>query len=187
LENGGCGEGDNCLLLRASDWSIATNLEYLAFTILPGVLGYLIKNYLGATARMSRAILSLRYCAQFMVDVSNSSKSDNDEMSTSWKKLLEESELRTSAMKVLSAPYLIPTALFIQHELLGLKKEKTIGSGQIKDFAKYVVRAGRLHVDDRRDPNKALERRCKVISFYGGDKVLPSPQDCHAKQMKSVA
>ncbi|MAW42160.1 MAG: hypothetical protein CMJ30_07105 [Phycisphaerae bacterium] len=135
---------------------------------------------------MSRAILSLRYCAQFMVDVRNSPKSDNDEMSASWKKLLEESELRTSAMKVLSAPYLIPTALFIQHELLGLKKEKTIGSEQIKDFAKYVVRAGRLHVDDHRDPNKALER-CKVISFYGGDKFLPSAQDCHAKQIKSVA
>ena len=98
-------------------------MEYLAFTILPGVLGYLIKNYLGATARMSRAILSLRYHAQFMVDVRNSPNSDNDEMSASWKKLLEESELRTSAMKVLSAPYLIPTALFIQHELLGLKKE----------------------------------------------------------------
>ena len=154
--------------------------------IASGLFLYLVKCLLGATWDMTRSVLSLRYYAQYLLDVSSSSRSDNEKLSTAWKKLQDDRELTASAMKVLSAPYLIPFAVFIQHEWAGLKKEKTIGSEQIKDFAKYVVRAGRLHVDDYREPKKALER-CKVISFYGDVKSFPVAQDCDAKQMKSVA
>ena len=154
--------------------------------IASGLFVYLVKCLHGATWDMTRSVLSLRYYAQYLVDVSNSPRSDKENLFTAWKKLQDDREFTASAMKVLSAPYLIPLAVFIQHEWAGLKKEKTIGSDQIKDFAKYVVRAGKLHVSDHRDPNKALER-CKLISFYEGDKSLPSAQDCHAKQTKSVA
>ena len=162
-------------------------MQYLEIIISSGVFGYLIKNFLGATADMSRAILSLRYFAQYMLEVQKSSQSDQRVLAA-WKKLHKNGGVNASAMKVLSSPYLIPSALFVQHELSGLEKEKEIGSEQIRTFAKYVVRAGRLHVNGYRDPSvKHVLKRCRDISFYEHDVSSPLAHDLGPKQMKSAA
>ena len=157
-------------------------------TIAAGLFLYLVKCLFGETSNMTRSVLSLRYCAQYLLAVSDSPHSDNEKLSSAWRKLHEEGEITTSAMNVLSAPYLIPLAVFIQHEWAGLKKEKTIGSEQIKDFAKYVVRSGRLHVNNYRDPNNAhLLKCCRDISFFGHDAASCSAHDRDPKQMTSAA
>ena len=157
-------------------------------TIAAGLFLYLVKCLFGATSNMTRSVLSLRYCAQYLLAVSDSPQSDNEKLSSAWKKLHEEGEITTSAMKVLSAPYLIQLALFIQHKLSRSKEEKTTGSEQIKTFANYVVRSGRLHVNNYRDPNNAhLLKCCRDISFFGHDAASCSAQDRDPKQMASAA
>ena len=144
-------------------------MEFLDNPITYGVLVYLLTNFLGAVANLSRAILSIRYCAQYVIDASKrcGGVSRTEAMQTAWNDLVSDDAMKDSAMKVLSYPAgFISTALWIQREWLGLESENPATSNDIRDFAKYVVRAARLHDKDQRSPNAVMQNYCEKVAFY---------------------
>ena len=154
-------------------------MEIFTNPITYGVLGYLLKSFLGSVASMSRAILSIRYCAQYVIDASQgcSDARRTEEIQTAWKELVSDDAMRNASMKVLSYPAgCTSAALWIQREWLGLENENPATASEIRAFAKYVVRAGGHHAKGTRTPNSEMQEHCKRVAFYCKASTQPIPQ-----------